>query len=465
MALYPGWGDAVGGVFRGLDSELRHSFGVLGNRNGVARVGITRAVGSIHHTLLSTSIGCGITGRFAGGIGRGTLNVGILATIGPNRLVIGLIRSRLTRLVKNRRTPLRLRDHPTMVLVDNLRNSNGAAFDNGLTGVLGGGGNGGPLLITYSMCHPTTVRRLRMMKRRINIPMCDRSSGGSILDVTSRTLRRTGAGNGSIIVISATNQLTISRRVVRRVDGLGGRLGPSRALFMISSVANRSTMGATGRFGSHLSFGNMILAGLSNSAHNNTTLDVHAIIAGPVGFVNANRGVRTVSIFRPTQVTSHVLKVNSIISLMRHTRRRFSLRRTGGLRGGVHGGRFSFGSFCGRVRRVGGVNGVGSLTTVVPNMNGTVHSISVPRSTFGNVRTVVRDVAPGRHAGPSVLGASHHRHVTGNSNAGVRRMGGLVGRFRRAHGVVRVVANGGVTRVVNHVGNVPNVPGVPNVWF
>ncbi len=437
---------------------------MLGNRNGVARVGITRALGSIHHTLLSTSIGCGMTGAFASAIGRGTVKRGILATIGPDRLVIGVMRSRLTTLVKNRTIRLGLRNRPSIILVTNLGNTNGAALSKGLTLVLGAGGHGGPLLTTYSVCHPTTVRRLGMLNRRVKVPICDRPRGGSTITVTRGTVGRTGTGNCSIIVISATNHLTMSRRVVRRVTTVGRTVAPSRALFIISTVAKRSTIGATGRFGSHLSFSNMILAGLSNSAQNNTTLSVHAMMGGPVGFINANRGVRTVSRFRPSHVTSHVLNVNSVISLMRGTRRRCSRRRTHHLRGGVTGGRFSFGSFVSRVRRVGGVNGLGSLTDVVPNINGTVGSVSVSSGTFGDVRTVVRDVAPHRHAGPRVLGADHHRHVTGNSNAGVRRIGQLMGRFSRAHGVVGVIAKDGVNGVVNSVSGVNKVPKVPGVW-
>lgn len=441
------------GVFSGLDRELRESFGVLGNRNGVARVGMTRALGSIHGTLLSTSIGCGMTGAFASAMGRGTLKRGMLATIGPDRLVIGVIRSRLARLVNKRAIRVSASNRPTIVLVSNLRNSNGAAFSKGLTQVLGAGGGHGPLLMTYSICHPTTVRRLHMLTRRVRIPVCSRPSDGGPMRVTRGTVGRTGTGKCSLMVISATKHLTMSRRVVGRVTTVGGTVGPGRVLFIMSSVAKRSTIGATGRFGSHLSFGNMMLAGLSNSAHNNTTLSVHSIIGGPVGFMNANRGLSTVSRFRPTHVTSHVLNVNSVISLMRHTRRRCSRRRTGHLRGGVTGGRFSFGSFLDRVTRVGGVNGLGRLTSVVPNMKGTVGSVSVSSGTFGDVRTVVRSVAPTRHSGPRVLGNSHHAHVTGNDNAAVRRMGHLLGRFSRAHGVVGVMANDGVNGVVPGVGH------------
>lgn len=321
-------------------------------------------------------MGCGITGSFAGGMARHTINRSIVRDLAPTRVIIGVISRRLADLVNNRSTQVRFTSGPpAIVVVYNLRNSNGAARATGLTGVLGGR-NEGPLLTTYSICHPTTVSRLGIINRGTNIPIF-RVKGTGPIGVTGRTVGHTGSCNGSIIVLSATNQLRVSRTLVSRLGGVGGRIRPGRVLLIVSSVANRSTIGITGDFGRLLSVANIVLAGLSNSAQNNTTLSMGTIANEPVGFTNANRGLSSVRIFRPSEVTDHVLNVNSILALVRSTRGGVSTRGTRRVTRGVVDGGFSFGSLCSRFRRIGGVKPLGNVLSGVPNIKGRLRNISV----------------------------------------------------------------------------------------
>ncbi len=441
-------------TFSDLSSGLTNIFGGLHSGNGLDRDSIGATVHRIHLTLLRTSIGCGITGSFAGAIARGYVNTGIVRDLATPRVIVGVIHSRLARLVNDRRTHLGASGElPAIVVVYNLRNSNGAARSTGLTGCLGTR-NREPVLITYSVCHPTTVRRLGIINTTISAPIFRVNARGPILAIRG-TLSRTHSCNCSCVVLSATNHLRVSRRLVNRLGGVARTVRIRGVLLIVSSVINRSTIGVTGTFGSLLRVSNIVLAGLSNSAHNNTTLSIGTIAKGPVVFTNINRGLSRLSRFRPSEVTSHVLNVNSILSLVRGIRDRVSRGGTRRATQGLRRGGFSVGSLLSRFRRVGGVNSLGDIVSVVPKVRGRLHSISVSSHRLLEVRTVVASVAGGRHTGPSVLGTSQHHHVTTNTNIGIRSIGHLMGRCRRVGGVFGRVgsgnAGGGLLEGVNNV--------------
>lgn len=429
-------------TFRNLSRELRGSFGGLHTGNGLARTSIGSTVHRIHLTLLRTSMGCGITGSFAGSMARETVNRSIVRSLAPNRVIVGVIGRRLAGLVNDARDHLTYTGRPpAIIVVYNLRNSNGAARSTGLTLGLGGRKRH-PVLITYSVCEPTTVGRLRIINRRINIPIFRHNARGP-MSATLRTLDCTGSRNRSCIFLSATNHLRVSRTLVRRLRGVGSAIRPRRVLLIVSTVANRSTIGITGDFGRALNVSNIVLAGLSNSAENNTTLSMETMANGPVGFINANRGLNSLRAFRPSHVTSEVLKVNSILSFVRETRRDLSRGGTTRLRGGLTGGGFSLGSLLSRFSRVSEVNDLGSAVGVVPNVNSGVGSRSVSRGTFSEFETVVCSVAGSRHVRPSVVGPSQGHEVTTNYKVRIRSIGGLLTRFERVGGVVDRFNNGG----------------------
>lgn len=447
-----GDGRIRGVTFRKLSRHLRNTVAGVNGGNGVARTSLGRVVHRMHLTLLRTSIGFGMMGSFIGGIGRQTLNSSILRSLSPARRIVGVIGRRLARLVNKRRRPFRFSTGPpAIIVVINLRNTNGAAATKGLTGCVGGGRGGHPVLMTTSICHPTTVGRLRALNGRLSFPICTLKTRTGPISVTGRTIRRTGLSNHSLIVVSATKQLRISRMLVARLGGVGTTIGPARVLFAISTVAKRSTIGMTGSFGRRLNVANIVLAGLSKSAHKKTTLSVQSMAKGPVGFANRNRGLRSFRPFCPRHVSSEVLNVNSLVALVRHTRRSFSRAGTTRVTTGVHRGAFGFGSFVRRVSRIAGVKPLRSLLGVVPNVDGIpkLSRVGVSPGSMTRVGTVMLSVAPTRHRGPRVLSRDEHEQVTGNSTESLTRMGHLVGRFGRSESVVGGVSGNGFTNVRN----------------
>ncbi len=274
------------------------------------------------------------------------------------------------------------------------------------------------------------------MARRVSIPLCNSPSGGSTLSLTEGKLRRFG-GEG-IVVFSATNERGRRRSLVTRVGRLSSVVGPGRTVLIVSKAVNRRTNRRTGTFSATASVKSVVVAGLSNSTGNKNTVSTITRANTPVGFVKANREVSSFRLFSPREFVSELLNVKSVGSLVRGTRRGVSRSVTRGAVGGVLANGFALVSVGGRFRVVGGVNPVRRMLGVVPNVKGGVsgRTSGVARSGVRSCGVVVSSVARRRVLGPGVVGRSHIREVTENSNISRDRMGRLLGCCGGAGGAV-----------------------------
>lgn len=192
---------------------------------------------------------------------------------------------------------------------------------------------------------------------------------------------------------------------------------------MLSTAANRGTLGRTGLFGRDASISKVILAGLSNATHNKVILTVHGRLRLPIGCIKLNRGIASL---RGFSTDSFICKLfgNLIIRGWRIT--------TISVRGGRQVGTLF--RFCRPLLAGGRGRCVRLCCTSSCSLNRVTRRFRISQRTIcsgvGQARGVLRDCRSGLRLCTSFRVHGHRtsqvRHCIGRRCPSSTRLGGLV---------------------------------------
>lgn len=429
--------DALSERFEGIFSRLR-SRGRLSERD-VAEV--TR---EIRLALLEADVNVRVVKDLVGRVKERASGAEVSASLSPAQQVVKIVNEELVATLGGVTGKLTMSPQPpTVVMLAGLQGSGKTTAAGKLARHLKSQGLG-VLLVAADLQRPAAVEQLRVLGRRLDVPVFSAPEGARwrAVDVVAAAREEAARLGRNVVVVDTAGRLQVDADLMEELRQVREVLAPHNTLLVVDAMTGQEAVNVAVAFDEAVSLDGVILTKIDGDARGGAALSVKEVVGRPILFVGTGEKPEDFEPFHPDRMAGRILGMGDVLTLIEKAESAFDEEQVRETEQRLRKGQFTLDDFLDQMRQVRKMGPLQNLVKMMPGLPKELKSAQVDESELARVEAIICSMTPRERREPSLINGSRRLRIARGSGTTTADVNTLLKQFKMVQQMMRSVAKG-----------------------
>ena len=447
--------DALSDRFDGIFSRMR-------GRGRLSEGDIDEVAREIRLALLEADVNVRVVKGFIARIKERAKGAEVAKSLSPAQQVIKIVHEELVDTLGGTSGKLAMSPKPpTVVMLAGLQGSGKTTAAGKLARLLKSQGLQ-PLLVAADLQRPAAVEQLRVLGRRLDVPVHTAPEGGPADPVeVARTAFDEAARLGrNVVIVDTAGRLQIDAALMDELRAVRDVVRPTNSLLVVDAMTGQEAVNVASAFDEAIGLDGVVLTKIDGDARGGAALSVKEVVGKPILFVGTGEKLEDFEPFHPDRMASRILGMGDVLSLIEKAEAAFDADEAAAAEEKLRKGQFTLDDFLDQMQQVRKMGPLGNIMKMLPGMPKELKGAEVDEGQLARIEAIIRSMTPAERRDPSLIGGSRRLRIAKGSGTTTQDVNALLKQFKVVQQMMRSIAGGKRPKLPAGMSLPPGMPGL-----
>ncbi|HZR12129.1 MAG TPA: signal recognition particle protein [Acidimicrobiia bacterium] len=431
-------------MFDALSDRFDSIFTRLRGRGRLSDDDVDEVAREIRLALLEADVNVRVVRAFINRIKERAKGAEVAKSLTPAQQVIKIVHEELVTTLGGTTGKLTMSSKPpTVVMLAGLQGSGKTTAAGKLARHLKSQGLG-VLLVAADLQRPAAVEQLRVLGRRLDVPV--HAAGDGVPDrpvAVARTSLDEAARLGrNVVIVDTAGRLQVDEDLMDELRDVRDVLQPHDTLLVVDAMTGQEAVNVAEAFDQAVGLDGVVLSKIDGDARGGAALSVKEVVGKPILFVGTGEKLEDFEPFHPDRMASRILGMGDVLTLIEKAEAAFDKDQTAKAEARLRKGQFTLEDFLEQMRQVRKMGPLGNIVKMMPGLPKELKQTEVDESEIARVEAIICSMTPEERREPSVINGSRRLRIAQGSGTTTQDVNALLKQFKMVQQVMKSVAAG-----------------------
>ena len=378
--------DALSDRFDGIFSRMR-------GRGRLSEADIDEVAREIRLALLEADVNVRVVKGFIARIKERAKGAEVAKSLSPAQQVIKIVHEELVATLGGTSGKLAMSPKPpTVVMLAGLQGSGKTTAAGKLARHLKSQGLH-PLLVAADLQRPAAVEQLRVLGRRIDVPVHTAPDGGPAdpVEVTRTAFDEAARLGRNVVIVDTAGRLQVDAALMDELRAVREVARPTNSLLVVDAMTGQEAVNVAVAFDEAIGLDGVVLTKIDGDARGGAALSVKEVVGKPILFVGTGEKLEDFEPFHPDRMASRILGMGDVLTLIEKAEAAFDEEQAAAAQAKLRAGRFTLDDFLDQMQQVRKMGPLGNIMKMLPGMPKELRGAEVDEGRLARVEAIIRD--------------------------------------------------------------------------
>ncbi|CAB4953543.1 unannotated protein [freshwater metagenome] len=440
--------DSLSGRFDAIFTRMR-------GRGRLSDADIDEIAREIRLALLEADVNVRVVKDFISRIKERATGAEVAKSLTPAQQVIKIVHEELVATLGSTTVKLTMNPKPpTVVMLSGLQGSGKTTAAAKLARLLKSQGLQ-PLLVAADLQRPAAVEQLRVLGKRIDVPVFYAKEGSpqNAVDVARSAFDEAARLGRNVMIVDTAGRLQIDEALMDELVAVRDIVKPTNSLLVVDAMTGQEAVNIAVAFDQAIGLDGVILTKIDGDARGGAALSVKAVVGKPIIYVGTGETLEDFEPFHPDRMASRILGMGDVLSLIEKAEAAFSAEDAQATEEKMRSGQFTLDDFLDQMQQVRKMGPIGNIMKMLPGVPKELKGAEVDESQLGRVEAIIRSMTAQERRDPSVINGSRRSRIAKGSGTSTQEVNALLKQFKTVQQMMKSMSQGKKPRLP--------IPGMP----
>ena len=443
--------DALSDRFDGIFARLR-------GRGRLSEQDVDEVAREIRLALLEADVNVKVVKSFIARVKARANGAEVQKSLGPAQQVIKIVHEELVTTLGGISGKLAMSPKPpTVVMLAGLQGSGKTTAAGKLARQLKSQGLQ-VLLVAADLQRPVAVEQLRVLGRRLDVPVWSAPDDGrrDPVEVARTSLPEAARLGKNVVIVDTAGRLQIDAELMDELRHVRDVVSPTDTLLVVDAMTGQEAVNVATTFDEAVGLDGVILTKIDGDARGGAALSVKEVVGKPILFVGTGEKLEDFEAFHPDRMASRILGMGDVLTLIEKAEAAFDQDEAVKAEAKLRKGSFTLEDFLDQMRQVRKMGPLGSLLKMMPGMPKELRQADLDEGELGKVEAIICAMTPAERRDPSLINGSRRLRIARGSGTTTSDVNRLLKQFKMVQQMMRSMTQGKKPRFP-----ISGLPGLP----
>jgi signal recognition particle subunit SRP54 len=438
-------------VFESLSGKLQETFRKLRGLGKLTEKNIEESLREVRLALLEADVNFKVVKDFIAKVKERAIGQEVLSSLTPGQQVIKIVYDELTQLMGEAEAPLKIANHPPMVIMlVGLQGSGKTSTAGKLSGLLKKQGRR-PLLVAADIYRPAAIKQLQVLGKQLDIPVFS-LDGASPVEIARRALEQALSFQNDPVIIDTAGRLHIDEVMMDEVKQIKAAVHPTEILLVLDAMTGQDAVNVAASFRDALGTGTesgagltgVVLTKLDSDTRGGAALSVRAVTGCPIKFTGAGEKMDNLEVFYPSRMASRILGMGDVLTLIEKAEANVDPGKAKHLLERMRKAEFTFDDFLDQMREMKKLGPLEQILGMLPGMQTKqLKNVQLNEKDMVKVEAIIQSMTKEERTNPAIINGGRRRRIAAGSGTTVQDVNRLLQQFEQSRKLMKQFAEMG----------------------
>ena len=429
--------DTLSDRFDGIFSRLR-SRGRLNEKD------VDEVAREIRLALLEADVNVKVVKGFISRVKERANGAEVQKSLSPAQQVIKIVHEELVTTLGGPAGKLTMSPKPpTVVMLAGLQGSGKTTAAGKLARQLKSQGSQ-VLLVAADLQRPAAVEQLRVLGRRLDVPVWSEPDDGpkDPVAVAKSALEEAARLGKNIVIVDTAGRLQIDTELMDELRHVRDAVQPTNTLLVVDAMTGQEAVNVATAFDEAVGLDGVILTKIDGDARGGAALSVKEVVGKPILFVGTGEKLEEFEPFHPDRMASRILGMGDVLTLIEKAEAAFDQDEAEIAGEKLRKGQFTLEDFLDQMRQVRKMGPIGNLLKMMPGMPKELRQAEIDEGELGRVEAIICSMTQAERRDPSLINGSRRLRIANGSGTSTSEVNAMLKQFKQVQQMMKSMASG-----------------------
>ena len=417
-------------MFETLTQRLGDAFGALRGRRELSPENVEEGLRAVRAALLEADVHFKVVGAFLDRVRDQVLGAKVVAGVDPSQQFIHGVHTALVELMGPEDAQLEFaKQPPTVILMAGLQGAGKTTTCGKLARLLRERQQKRPLLVAADIKRPAAVEQLRVLGRRLDVPVFHEEGLGAP-EVCRRGVEYARRNGLDLVILDTAGRLHVDDELMAEVAEIAAATRPHNQVLVVDAMTGQDAVRSAGEFHQRLSLTGVILTKLDGDARGGAAVSLKEVTGCPILFLGTGEGLEDIDGFSAERMAGRILGMGDVVGLVETAQERISEREAQATYEKMVLGSFTLEDMLGQLRMIRRLGPMKKVLGMMPGMGGVLDQVDVDDRQMNRLEALFTSMTPRERLHPEILDMSRRRRIARGAGQEVGAVSDLLKSFK-----------------------------------
>ncbi len=302
----------------------------------------------------------------------------------------------------------------------------------------------GVLFVAADLQRPAAVEQLRVLGRRLDVPVFSAPEGARwrAVDVAGAAREEAARLGRNVVIVDTAGRLQIDADLMDELRRVREVLRPDDTLLVVDAMTGQEAVNVAVAFDEAVAVDGVILTKIDGDARGGAALSVKEVVGKPILFVGTGEKPEDFEPFHPDRMASRILGMGDVLTLIEKAESAYDDKQLQEAEQRLRKGQFTLDDFLDQMRQVRKMGPLQNLVKLMPGLPKELKSAEVDESELAKVEAIICSMTPRERREPALINGSRRLRIARGSGTTTADVNSLLKQFKMVQQMMRSVAKG-----------------------
>src|SRR3954469_22931719 len=302
-----------------------------------------------------------------------------------------------------------------------------------------------PLLVAADLQRPAAVEQLRVLGRRVDVPVFSLPDDGPQDPVRAAegAIEEAARLGRNVVIVDTAGRLQIDVELMVELREVRDVLQPQDTLLVVDAMTGQEAVNVATAFDDAVSLAGIVLTKIDGDARGGAALSVKEVVGKPILFVGTGEKLEDFEPFHPDRMASRILGMGDVLTLIEKAEESFDADVAQRAQEQLAKGEFTLEDFLDQMRQVRKMGPIGNIMKMLPGMPKELRNQELDEGELGRVEAIICSMTPQERRDPSLINGSRRVRIAKGSGTSTSEVNAMLKQFKQVQQMMKAMSSGG----------------------
>ncbi len=312
----------------------------------------------------------------------------------------------------------------------------------------------GVLLVAADLQRPAAVEQLRVLGRRVDVPVWSAPDDGpqDAVEVARTALDEAARLGRNVVIVDTAGRLQIDTELMLELRQVRDAVNPTNTLLVVDAMTGQEAVNVATAFDDAVGLDGVVLTKIDGDARGGAALSVKEVVGKPILFVGTGEKLEDFEPFHPDRMASRILGMGDVLTLIEKAEATFDEDVALRAQEQLSKGQFTLEDFLEQMRQVRKMGPIGNIMKMLPGMPKELKGAELDEGEIDRVEAIICSMTPAERRDPTVINGSRRVRIAEGSGTSTSEVNALLKQFKQVQAMMKQLTGGGKRPKLRNLG-------------
>ncbi len=402
---------------------------------------IQDAMRDVRRALLEADVNIKVAREFVDQVKEKAKGGIVLTSVNPGQQFVKIIQDELTTFLGGDYENIRFNPSgQTVILMAGLQGSGKTTTCAKLARFLKIRHSKNPYLIAADLQRPAAIDQLRILGKKIEVPVYTEQSKDPVL-VVKNGLKASRDTHSDVVIIDTAGRLHVDEYLMEELKSIIRVSSPHEILFVADSMTGQDAVNSSKAFSEAVELTGIILTKMDGDARGGAALSIRKTTEKPVKFIGTGEGIEGLEAFYPDRLARRILGMGDVVSLVEKAQDVVDEKEAQRLQNKLIQNTFTLDDFRSQLKQIQKMGPISQMLGMIPGA-AKLKGLSIDDKQLTWVEAIINSMTPKERKMPEIINGSRRKRIAQGAGRSVFEVNQLLKQFSQMKKMIQKMKKG-----------------------